>query len=108
MAATVHIVLSAVPNRDRTVGVFTVPMPVALSVPLFSDTKTSSGTSAQSDITAPDANSFWSVTVTGGNVFVKFGSNPTAASDDGWLILDGQTRDFAVSAASEKVAIKDA
>lgn len=102
--ATVHIVLSKVQGLALT----GVTMPVANSVPLYSDTKTSSVTSQQSDITAPDTNAFWSITATGGNVYVKFGSNPTAVTDEGWLILDGQTRDFAVSAASEKVAIKDA
>lgn len=102
--ATVHIVLSKVQGRALTGST----MPVADSVPLFSDTMTSSGTSAQSSITAPDTNGFWSITAKDGSVFVKFGSNPTAVTDEGWLILDGQTRDFAVSAASEKVAIKDA
>lgn len=101
--ATVHITLSSVQSRATT----GMTMPVVDSVPTATDTMTSSGSSAQSSITAA-LGGFWSITATGGNVFAKFGSNPTAVTDEGWLILDGQTRDFAVSVASEKVAIKDA
>jgi formylmethanofuran dehydrogenase subunit C len=51
---------------------------------------------------------FWSVTTSGGDIMVKAGSNPTAvATDGGWLIADGQTREFAVSAANEKIALID-
>ena len=102
--ATVHIVLSNVQSRALTGST----MPVADSVPTSVDTMTSTGTSAPSSITAAATGAFWSITATGGNVYAKFGSNPTAVADEGWLILDGQTRDFAVTAASEKVAIKDA
>lgn len=107
--ATVHITLGQVTG----VSVQAVSMPAARSVPIAADTMTSSGTSAQSSITADTGGlsrqaAFWSITVTGGNVFVRFGSDPTAASDTGHLILDGTTRDFAVSATGEKVAIKDA
>ena len=105
--ATVHIVLAGASGRSSTGAT----MPVMNSVETDADTMTSSVTSAKSAITAPAsawAGLFWSVTASGGNVYVKFGDDPTAVTDDGWLVLDGQTREFAVSAASEQCAIKDA
>jgi hypothetical protein len=102
--ATVHVTLSRVKGRASTGST----MPVQDSVEISADTMTSSGTSAQSSITAPDLDCFWSVTVTGGNVYVKFGANPTAVADAGYLLLDGDTRDFSPCAVSEKLAIKDA
>lgn len=105
--ATVHVCLAHV--IARAAG---GPAPVVQSVPVGSDTVTSSGTSAQSSLTASPSgvagSQFWSVTATGGNVFVAFGSDPTAAADAGWLVLDGQTREFSTSQTGEKIAIKDA
>lgn len=106
--ATVHITLGQVTGAS----VAGESMPVEPSVPLSADTMTSSGTSAQSSITATLSAlarkaAFWTVTVTGGNVWAAFGANPTAAADAGQLILDGQTRNFSVSANAEKIAIKD-
>jgi hypothetical protein len=49
---------------------------------------------------------FWSVTASGGNVWVLFGSNPTAVAESGYLILDGQTREFGAK-SSQKVAVID-
>lgn len=107
--ATVHITVGQVTGVS-TAG---ASMPVARSVPISADTMTSSGTSAQSSITASTGSlsrqaAFWSITVTGGNVFVAFGPDPTAASDTGHLLIDGTTRDFAVTASSEKIAVIDA
>ena len=102
--ALVHVTLSRIDDRGDTGG----SMPVITSVPEAADTVTSSGTSAQSSIVAAKADGlFWSVT-SKGDIWVKFGANPTAAQDDGHLILAGQTRDFSVTAAGEKIAIKDA
>lgn len=102
--ATVHITLNRVAGPARANPI----MPVIESVEIAADTMTSSASSAQSSAVAtaePDA--YWQITASGGDVFVKFGSNPTAASDSGHLIIDGTTRDFAVSATGEKVAVVD-
>jgi hypothetical protein len=37
------------------------------------------------------------VTVTGNDVWVAFGASPVAAPNTHWLVLAGQTRDFAVT-----------
>lgn len=101
--ATVHVVLSRVRSRGDTGGT----LPVLESVPSGVDTVTSSGTSALSSLTAGDAD-VWNVTASGGAVWLKFGpGTPVAAADDGWLLLDGQSRDFAASTDAEKLAIKD-
>ncbi len=107
--ATVHIVLSQVGGRS-TGG---AAMPVANSIPIEVDTMTSTTSSVKSSIVASkgglaSASAFWTITGSGGNVWLAFGSDPTAAADSGWLLLDGQTRDFAVTGAAETVAIKDA
>jgi len=105
--ATVHVVLAQASGRSSTGAT----QPVIDSVPVNADTLTSSASSAKIDFAAPASGwqgLFWSITASGGNVYARFGSDPTAVTDEGWLILDGQTREFAVSAASETVAIKDA
>lgn len=96
--ALVHITLTLVRAR------------VPDSVESAADTVTSSGASAQSSIVADDPilkPRFWTIAPKG-DVWVKFGSNPTADSDTGHLVLANQPRSFAVTAAGEKVAIKDA
>ena len=105
--ATVHITLAR-SGRDTRTEIARPVRPVHDSVTLGSDTMTPSGTSAQSSLASTDTSAFWSITATGGNVWATFGLDPTAASDTGWLILDGQTRDFGVCTALEKVAIKTA
>ncbi|MDO8800040.1 hypothetical protein [Phenylobacterium sp.] len=107
MAATVHITLAR-SGRDTRTEIARPARPVHDSVPIASDEMTASGTSAKSTIVTTDTAAFWSVTVTGGNILAKFGSDPTAAAGEGWLLLDGQTRDFGVSAVGETIAIKTA
>jgi len=105
--ATVHVVLAQASGRSSTGAT----QPVTNSVEYAADTMTSSASSAQSTAAAPATgweNLFWEVTVSGGNIFGKFGASPTAASDTGVFITDGQTRNFAVSGPSEKFAMKDA
>lgn len=68
---------------------------------------TSSATSASSSNASPSGTGFCVITVSGGDVWVKFGSAPTAAAGSDWLILEGQTRDFKV-AKGTKVAVIDA
>lgn len=102
--ATLHIELSVVNARAITGAT----LPVADSADVGADTKTTSAVSQLSDLTG-QLGQIWTVTATGGNVFLNFGAGtPVAASDDGRMILDGQTRDFAVSVANERLALKDA
>ena len=101
--STVHVTLSSIGNKAQT----GTTMPVVNSISSGADTLTSSASSAQSSLTG-EVGQFWSVTVTGGNVWGKFGTDPTAASDHGHLLIDSTTRDFAVTVAGEKLAIKDA
>lgn len=98
--ATLHIVLARVAGRAQTGS--TLPIPG--SVPAGSDTVTPSGASAVSSLEAADRD-VWTVTAMGGSAWLKFGTGtPVAASDNGWLIIDGQTRDFAAGVAGEKIA----
>ena len=106
--ATVDINLATVEDRSKT----TDAMPVISAVPIDTDLITSSGTSQQSDFASPadtGEGMYWVLTVTGGAVRAKFGADPTAAAAEGggWLILDGQTREFA-AVPGQKVAIIDA
>lgn len=103
--ATIHIVLTQVQERSIATGGV---LPVADSVPIASDTLTSTGTSSQSSIVTANEHGVWCVTARDGDVWVKFGTNPTAVADDGWLVLMGQTRDFGVTTRAEKIAVKDA
>lgn len=110
--ATVHICIAQVTGRS----VNAASMPVPASQPIAVDTMTSSATSTVSTATTVagliDKTAFWSVTASGGKIWAKFGqptpTPPVAVADDGWLILDGQTREFAVGAPGEVIAIKDA
>ncbi len=98
--ATLHINLCRVAGRADT----GMTLPVPSSIAAGADTVTPSGTSAVSSLEA-SARDVWTVTAMGGNAWLKFGTGtPLAASDDGWLILDGQTRDFAAMTAGEKIA----
>jgi hypothetical protein len=101
--ATVHVALARVTGHGYAGFV-----PVAGSVTIGSDTVTTSGTSAVSTLTG-QVDQVWSVTARDGDVWIKFGPDtPVAAAEDGWLVVAGQTREFSVSAAAEKLAIKDA
>jgi hypothetical protein len=107
--ATVHITVSTVRNKSQAGQ----PMPVPRSVPEAADTMTSSAVSQQSTIVAnPEGENhsssrYWCVTALG-NVWINFGTNPTAAAESGWLVLAGVPTFFSVSAKNEKIAIKDA
>lgn len=73
------------------------------------ETLASGGASTASTIAAGSTDAparFWSITAVGGNVWVKFGTAPVAASGQDWLVLDGQTREFAAT-AGDKVAVID-
>lgn len=50
---------------------------------------------------------YWEVSPNGGAVWVKFGSNPTAAAGDDFQVFDGTTRWFKAQ-AGQKCAVVDA
>ena len=102
--ATVHVTMNNVQGRAITGST----MPVVDSQPTDAATATSSASSAEVAGIVGAIGQFWQVTVSGGDVWVAFGTNPTAASGSGHLVLDGETRDFAVTAVGEEIAIKDA
>lgn len=105
--STVNVVLGQIRTRAQT----GLTMPVYSSVPVATETINSSNTgSTASTISSPVAANgyFWTVTAINGNVWAKFGTNPVANTGSDWLILSGTSRDFAVSAASEKIAVRDA
>lgn len=87
-------------------------VPVAKSVPYLAESITSGASSAQGSTAIGPAKGwqglFWIITNSGGNVWVKFGANPTAAAGDDHLIPDGAVDvAYAVSGATEKIAVKD-
>lgn len=106
--ATVHIAIGYSKGRNAHGG----QAPVRQSLVSRSVVMTSTGTSAQSSLTATQAeintNPMWFVTVSGGAVDVTCGSNPTAVSTNSHRVLDGQVLELGISAVGEKIAIKDA
>lgn len=103
MAATVHVTLAVV--QDRAVTGSTLPVPPAAE--RTAETLTSSAGSAVGTLVSNEGE-VWIVTVSGGNVWVKYGSGtPTAASGSGYLLLAGSTQAFGAD-AGQKMAIKDA
>lgn len=101
--ATFSATLTGVNNGAASSGT----MPVARSVPDATATAiTTSGSSQQASITASfPLRQYWVLTVSGGDVWVSFGSNPTAAASSGYFMAAGQTREFSVTGPSEKVAV---
>ncbi|KAA3504602.1 hypothetical protein DXM27_05150 [Rhizobium rhizogenes] len=104
--ATVGIAVSAVSNKASS-GLNAV-MPVPDANAAASAAVTSSASSQTASVTAPSDGKqyYWIITASGGNVWVTFGSNPTAVAGTTYLIVDGTTRDFAASAA-QKCAVID-
>ena len=95
--ATVHVTVNDAYIRNPVIG----------SQPADVATATSSGSSAEVSGVVGVKDKIWQVTVTGGNIWVAFGSNPTAVSGAGHLVLDGQTREFICATDGEEIAIKD-
>lgn len=102
--ATIHVTLSSINKR----GVSDTAFPVINSVPRAAKTLTSTASSVPEASISGANGEVWSVTAKGGDVYAAFGAAPVAAADSGHLILAGQTRDFAVTTAGEKIAVKDA
>lgn len=107
MATTVDIKLASV----RGARPYGAALAIVDSITLDDDLLTSSASSQQSDFSVPatTTDAVWVLTVTGGNIRALFGANPTATQLEagGWLILAGQTREFAAR-AGDKCAIIDA
>ncbi|WP_172269041.1 hypothetical protein [Caulobacter sp. RHG1] len=85
-------------------------MPVADSVEVAAKTVTPTGVSAVvPDIVSGTAlvGQVWNVTALDAAIWVKFGPGaPEAAPGAGWLLPAGTSRDFAVTDAAEKCAVR--
>jgi hypothetical protein len=99
--------LTGVNNGARSGGTMPLPRSIEDSTATII---TTSGTSQQASITAAttDRKQVWVLTASGADVWVKFGTNPTAVASSGFYIVSGQTREFSVTEASEKVAVINA
>lgn len=89
--ATVNVINCPIGVARDTTG-----LPSLLDDNYVSAVTASTGTSATIGFAAKDYGTnggAWVITVSGGNILVKFGPTPTATSQD-VLILDGQTREF--------------
>jgi hypothetical protein len=95
-------------DRVRNGAMSSGTMPVPTSITDASELLNTTAASAQSVMTASQTSQYWIVTALDGNVWVNFGPNPTAVAGSGWLIVNGTTREFSVSAANEKLAAVDA
>lgn len=111
MPAKVHVTLNKINSRaENSREIVSVPQ----SQPLAAETLTSSGTAQTGTIVASPqtvgnaSTRLWEVTSSGGDVFVAFGTAPTAASGTGFLVVAGSTRYFSVTNAGEKISVKDA
>lgn len=102
--ATVSIVLTT----SNTVTRWGADIRILKSQPKAKQVATSSASSATSTITTASALSdVWVVTAKGGDIWVKFGTAPTASSGNDWLVMAGTTREFGVSVDGELLAYID-
>jgi hypothetical protein len=102
--ATIHVTLAVVQARTSN----GLALPVPDSVPIGKDTVSSTGTSGLCTLTGQPGQ-VWMITSLDGSVWLNFGpGTPVAAAEDGWLLVAGHSIDLAVTAANEKLAIKDA
>lgn len=105
--ATVSVVLTSVSNKASS-GLNAV-MPSADAAATGSATIASSGASQQvSSVVCPTdgRQHYWFITALG-NVWVTFGTSPTAAAGTTHLVTAGSTRDFAAT-AGQMAAVIDA
>lgn len=75
--------------------------------PSAAQTITTSGISQASTITATNGDTAC-VKVSGGRVFIAFGASPTAASNSGYMLNDGDADYFCNLKAGDKIAVIDA
>ena len=80
---------------------------IIAGIPSKAESITTSGTS-QASTNAAGNEDCCQLTVTGGNVWVKFAAAPTAAAGSDYLLIDGQTREFGHLPALTKVAVINA
>lgn len=80
--------------------------PVAAAIPEAAEDLTSSASSQQSTITSKRGQ-VCQITASGGAIWAKFGTNPTASAGNDHLIPDGSTREFGFLQDGYKVAILD-
>ena len=102
---TVNVVLSTITNAATLQGL--APLPD--SMPVSAENVTSGATSAATTGTASATvfkRQVWTVT-SDTAVYIKFAASPTATAGGDWYLPAGASRDFAVSVASEKVAVID-
>jgi len=103
--ATVHITLNGISNSGNA---FTgVTQPVLDAIPAGKETITSSGTSQATTLAAANEFQFFEIVATGGNVWIKAGTAPTAAESDDRLVLDGERVHLAAK-TGHKIAVIDA
>ncbi|UYY60090.1 hypothetical protein [Sphingomonas sp. S2-65] len=100
--ARVHIELGSTVKR----GGPTEDLPLLRSAPRVAATLNSAANSTTAELQA-QAGEVWTVSATGGAVFVAFGADADAGVPERRIVLDGQARDFAAT-AGEKIAVKDA
>lgn len=96
--ATINIVFARAVERTAQ---------IIAGIPSKAEAITTSGTS-QASTNAAGNEDCCQLTVTGGNVWIKFGAAPTAAAGSDYLIIDGQTREFGHLPAGTKVAVINA
>jgi hypothetical protein len=104
--ATLSVVIAQIYNPQQG---YKSPVPSAES--FGAEVITTSGSSQQATILGAQGSfgAFWCLRVSGGDVKIKFGDNPTVgASDFHWYLHDGDRLDLAVSSNSQKLAVIDA
>lgn len=99
----VHVTLGQASGRAKTGST----LPVPDSIEIGADTLSGSAASQQSDLLAK-MGEVWTVTAVSDNIFVKFGSDPVAASGAGHLLLSGCPCSFIAMSDDEKVAFINA
>jgi hypothetical protein len=103
--ATVHICLSQCLTKSKN----GVALPVALSQPKAFVSMTTSSSNQQAEIIGSAAETdVWQIAVSGGDVMVKFGSDPDATSNPQRMLIGGFSYDFGVTIDGEDIAVVDA
>jgi hypothetical protein len=82
--------------------------PVYATAPALAEKITSSGSSQTVTGIRGTSGNYCSVTSIGGPVSIAIGQSPTAVSGKGYVIADGQTKDFGPLAENDLVAVIDA
>jgi len=106
--ATVHVAIGYSKGR----GVGGAQLPVKSSIISRSIEVTSTASSADVGLTATqdeiNSGALWFITVTGGDIYVAAGEDPTAAATSAHRVLSESSIELAINTAGETLAIKDA